>query len=146
LVRSFVDIVSKNGNLLIGIGPDEHGRIPDEQSAPLRGLGAWMRVNGEAICRTRPWAIAETTTTEGTPVRFTRSDGAVNAILLDLPTREFGIRGIDCTAVDTVRVLGLEETVDWRVVDGVLTVRLPERMPVSPAYVVTLGDGVRPTG
>ena len=105
-----------------------------------------MRVNGEAIYRTRPWAIAETTTTEGTPVRFTCRDGAVNAILLDLPTREFGIRGIDCTAVDTVRVLGLDETVDWRVDDGVLTVRLPERMPVSPAYVVTLGHGVRPTG
>jgi alpha-L-fucosidase len=145
LVRSFVDIVSKNGNLLIGIGPDEHGRIPDEQSAPLRGLGAWMRVNAEAICRTRPWAIAETTTTEGTPVRFTCRDGAVNAILLDLPTREVGIRGIDCTDVDTVRVLGLEETVDWRVTDGLLTLRLPERMPVSPAYVVTLGKGVRPS-
>ena len=146
LVRSFADIVSKNGNLLIGIGPDERGRIPDEQVAPLRGLGAWMRVNGEAICRTRPWAIAEATTTEGTPVRFTCRGGAVNAILLDLPTREFGLRGVDCTDVDQVRVLGLDETVDWQVDDGLLTVRLPERIPVSPAYVVTLGDGVRPTG
>src|SRR5262249_47865296 len=43
LVRSFVDIVSKNGNLLIGIGPQPDGTIPDEQRAPLRGLGEWLR-------------------------------------------------------------------------------------------------------
>ena len=144
LVRSFADIVSKNGNLLIGIGPDERGVIPDEQLAPLRGLGAWMSVNGKAIYRTRPWDIAEATTTTGAGVRFTQRDGAVNAILLDLPEREFGIRGVDATDIDTVRVLGLDEQVDWQVDDGMLTVRLPERMPVSPAHVVTLGHAVRP--
>ena len=146
LVRSFADIVSKNGNLLIGIGPDERGVIPVEQLAPLRGLGAWMRVNGEAIYCTRPWDIAEATTTTGAAVRFTQCDGAVNAILLDLSEREFGIRGVDATDVDTVRVLGLDEPVDWQVDDGMLVVRLPERMPVSPAHVLTLGHAVRPTG
>jgi len=146
LVRSFADIVSKNGNLLIGIGPDERGVIPVEQLAPLRGLGAWMRVNGAAIYRTRPWDIAEATTTTGTAVRFTQCDGAVNAILLDLSEREFGIRGVDATDVDTVRVLGLDEPVDWQVDDGMLVVRLPERMPVSPAHVLTLGHAVRPSG
>jgi alpha-L-fucosidase len=146
LVRSFADIVSKNGNLLIGIGPDERGVIPAEQLSPLRGLGAWMRVNGEAIYCTRPWDIAEATTTTGAAVRFTQCDGAVNAILLDLSEREFGIRGVDATDVDTVRVLGLDEPVDWQVDDGMLVVRLPERMPVSPAHVLTLGHAVRPTG
>ena len=146
LVRSFADIVSKNGNLLIGIGPDERGVIPAEQLSPLRGLGAWMRVNGKAIYRTRPWDIAEATTTTGAAVRFTQCDGAVNAILLDLSEREFGIRGVDATDVDTVRVLGLDEPVDWQVDDGMLVVRLPERMPVSPAHVLTLGHAVRPSG
>ena len=138
--------MSKNGNLLIGIGPDEFGRIPDEQLAPLRGLGSWMRINGEAIYRTRPWAIAEATTTEGTAVRFTQRDGAVNAILLDLPEREFGIRGVDATDIDAVRILGLDEPVEWRVEQGMLRLRLPERMPVSPAHVLTLGHDVRPAG
>jgi alpha-L-fucosidase len=105
-----------------------------------------MRINGEAIYRTRPWAIAETTTTAGTAVRFTQRDGAVNAILLDLPEREFGIRGLDATDVGAVRVLGISDPVDCRVVDGMLTVRLPERMPVSPAHVLSLGHGVRPVG
>lgn len=146
LVRSFADIVSKNGNLLIGIGPDEHGRIPDEQIAPLRGLGAWLRTNGSAIYRTRPWLVASATTTEGSEVRFTQREGAVHAILLDIPTREFGIRGVDATAVTEVGLLGLDEPVEWEVRGGRLWLRTPERLPVSPAHVLTLGHGARPAG
>lgn len=144
LVRSFVDVVSKNGNLLIGIGPDEFGQIPDQQLVPLRGLGDWLKTNGQAIYGTRPWEIAEARTTEGTAVRFTQHDGALNAILLDVPMREFGIRGIDATAVTNVRVLGLDQHVDWQVDGGMLTVRLPDRIPISPAHVLTLGHGARP--
>ena len=144
LVRSLVDIVSKNGNLLIGIGPDQNGRFPERQLAPLRGLGAWLRTNGVALYRTRPWAIAQATTTEGTAVRFTQREGWVNAILLDLPLREFGIRGVDATAVTEVRMPGLGEPVDWWVEQGMLRLQLPERIPPSPAHVVTLGPGARP--
>ena len=144
LIRSFVDIVSKNGNLLIGVGPDERGRLPDEQLVPLRALGSWLRVNGAAVYRTRPWLIADTTTTAGTEVRFTQCDGAVNAILLDLAERDFGIRGVNCTDIAEVRMLGLDEPIEWRVEDGMLRVRLPERMPVSSAHVLELGRGPRP--
>jgi alpha-L-fucosidase len=144
LVRSFVDIVSKNGNLLIGIGPDQRGRFPEEQLVPLRGLGSWLGVNGQAVFGTRPWEIAETTTTEGTAVRFTRSEECLNAILLDLSAVEFGIRGLDCSDVTQVRMLGLSQSVDWRVTDGMLWVRLPERMPPSPAYVITMSGAARP--
>ncbi len=144
LVRSFADIVSKNGNLLIGIGPDQFGRIPEQQLVPLRGLGAWLAVNGSAVFGTRPWLIAEATTTEGGPVRFTQRDGAVNAILLDVSAPEFGLRGVDAGEVAEVRLLGLDEPVQWRVDDGELTVRLPERLPVSPARVLDLGRGLRP--
>lgn len=143
LVRSFADIVSKNGNLLIGVGPDEHGRLPERQRAPLRELGAWLRVNGEAIYATRPWEIASATTTDGGGVRFTRRSGTVYAIVLDLPTRDVGIRGLDATDVSDVRVLGLPEPVDWRVDGGLLKVTLPQRMPVSPAHVIAIGGGAR---
>jgi len=146
LIRSFVDIVAKNGNLLIGVGPDERGRLPDEQLVPLRALGAWLRVNGDAIYRTRPWLIADATTTAGTEVRFTARDGALNAILLDLAEPEFGIRGVDATDVTAVRMLGLDEPIHWQVDDGMLRVRLPERMPVAPAHVLTLGTGAKAIG
>ncbi|MGI9163932.1 MAG: alpha-L-fucosidase, partial [Mycobacterium sp.] len=144
LVRSFADIVAKNGNLLIGVGPDQFGRFPTEQLAPLRGLGSWLRVNGEAIYRTRPWLIPQTTTSAGTEVRFTARGGAVNAILLDVPERELTLRGVDATGVTGVRVLGLDGPADWQVTDGALTVRLPERMPVSPAHVIALSGDLLP--
>jgi alpha-L-fucosidase len=79
-------------------------------------------------------------------VRFTQRNGSVYAMLLDLPQREFGIRGVDATAVTEVRMLGLDEPVEWRVADGLLTVRLPDRMPVSPVHVLSLGGGLRSAG
>jgi alpha-L-fucosidase len=60
--------------------------------------------------------------------------------------RSFGLRGVDATVVGDVRILGLDEPVDWRVDDGMLRLRLPERMPVSAADVLVLGRGARPAG
>lgn len=145
LVRSLVDIVAKNGNLLIGIGPDEYGCFPEEQLTPLRGLGSWLQANGEAVYRTRPWVMAEATTTEGNAVRFTHRDGSLNVILLDVSAAEFGIRGVDASEVSEVRMLGFDEPLNWRVIDGQLRLRLPARMPMSPAYALTC-RGLRPTG
>ena len=72
LVRMFVDIVSKNGNLLLNVGPMADGTIPEIQLSRLRALGAWLQVNGEAIFGTRPWVRAEGATEDGTAMRFTR--------------------------------------------------------------------------
>ena len=125
LVHMLVDVVSKNGNLLIGIGPDAQGRIVPEQQAPLRGLGEWMAAHGDVIRGSRPWTTPATETTEGTPVRFVRQGDEVFAILLGLPgMRTFGLRGVD----------------------GVDDITLPERVPVEPAYVVPLGTGARWSG
>jgi len=49
VVRLLCDIVSKGGNLLLNIGPDANGRVPEAAQETLRGVGAWMTVNGEAI-------------------------------------------------------------------------------------------------
>jgi len=144
LVRMLADIVSKNGNLLIGVGPDQTGSIPAAQQAPLRGLGEWMAVNGEAIYDTRPWHVAEATTTEGAGVRFTQRDGHVHAIVLDMPERTFGIRGVDATGVTGVRALGVDGPLEWTVDDGMLRVTMPERLPAAPAHVLVLDGQVRP--
>ena len=147
LVHMLVDVVSKNGNLLIGIGPDEHGRIIAEQQAPLRGLGAWMKANGTVIRGSRPWVTPATETTEGTPVRFVQKDGEVHAVLLGLPgARTFGLRGVDGRSVDAVHIVGSRAKVGIGERDGMVEITLPERVPVEPAYSLHLGREVRWNG
>ena len=85
LIQMLCDIVSKNGNLLLNVGPDGHGRIPDVQASRLREIGAWLRDNGDAIYGTRPWHTAAATTREGHNVRFTSKGDAVYAIVFDPP-------------------------------------------------------------
>ena len=57
LVADLVDIVSKNGTLLLNIGPRADGTIPDEQRDILLGIGRWLKTNGEAIYGSRPHKI-----------------------------------------------------------------------------------------
>src|SRR5438477_7561448 len=72
LIHLLVDIVSKNGNLLLDVGPEADGTIPAVQMERLQALGNWMRVNGQAIYETHPWKRAEGASVQGIPVRFTQ--------------------------------------------------------------------------
>jgi len=85
LLADFIDGVAKNGNLLLNVGPRADGVIPGAQAARLRAFGAWLRANGEAVYATRPWTRAETWTSDGAPVRFTRRGKRVNVIVLASP-------------------------------------------------------------
>lgn len=49
LIRTLVDVASKGGNFLLNVGPDAQGRIPQQSLDRLKDIGAWMRVNGDAI-------------------------------------------------------------------------------------------------
>ena len=57
LIATLVDAVSKNGNLLLNVGPRADGTIPDEARTVLTGIGDWLSINGEAIYGTRPWVL-----------------------------------------------------------------------------------------
>ena len=57
LVRLLMDVVSKNGNLLLNIGPKADGTIPEGMKQRLLAMGEWLKVHGEAVYDTRPWNV-----------------------------------------------------------------------------------------
>jgi len=107
LVHLLVDVVSKGGNLLLGVGPRADGSIPELQRDRLQALGAWLRANGEAIYGTRPCAVAEATSAEGVALRFTRKGEVTYAIALDpLPGTTLTLPGFVAPGDASVRRIG----------------------------------------
>ena len=143
LVHSFIDIVSKNGNLLLNVGPQADGRIPDVQRDRLLGLGTWLQANGEAIFAARPWARAEGRTREGNRVRFTQRSHALYAAVLAAPESESAtIEALRVPAGSTVHMLGHCRPLSWREDGQDLQVNLPDGLRDSvreaPAYVLKI--------
>ena len=102
LISDFIDGVSKNGNLLLNVGPQSDGSIPAPQLERLKAFGVWLRANGEAIYGTRPWIRAEAETDEGVPVRFTaKGDDLYLIPLASLPGERIFIRGLSVSGEAT---------------------------------------------
>lgn len=145
LIQMFCDVVSKNGNLLLGVGPRPDGTVPEVQQAPLRGLGAWLDVNGEAIYGSRPWVVTESVTADGTPLRFTKSGEGVYVLVMGMPqVRRITMRAVDGSRVRRVRLVGSDAQLEWSVEPGGdLSVTLPPQLPMTPVTVLDLGIDVR---
>jgi alpha-L-fucosidase len=100
IVKQLADIISKNGNLLMNIGPRSDGTIPEGVQQVLRDVGGWLKLNGDAVYGTRPWTVYgegptqvkagsfhDTDTVAYTPedFRFTTKGGALYAIEMEWP-------------------------------------------------------------
>lgn len=139
LIYLLVDIVSKNGNLLLDIGPEADGTIPEVQMSRLRALGAWLKQNGEAIYGTRPWNRAEGETAEGIPMRFTQTDSSLYAIVMGEPnTSKAILKNVAPKPGSAIYMLGQDAPLQWVQHGDDIEVTLPSHPAGHYAYVLKM--------
>ena len=135
LIWSLVDIVAKNGNLLLNVGPrgDDAG-IPEVQVRRLEWLRSFLQRSGEAIYGTRPWTRAEGRTDQDVGVRFTQRGGTLYAILLGSPRgRVITLKDLPVPAPARVDLLGAGP-VPVEASGEDLRIGLPDALPDEPAH------------
>ncbi|MCX6924134.1 MAG: alpha-L-fucosidase, partial [Verrucomicrobia bacterium] len=124
VLTSLIDIVSKGGNFMVGIGPDGTGKFHPVAVERLERVGRWLAVNGEAIYGTRPYR----TWSDGNDIRYTRSKDwrTVYAISLKWPARELKLRNVRAREGSQVRMLGVDQPLAWRQTQDELRIEIPE--------------------
>ncbi len=152
IICDLVDVVSKNGSMLLNVGPKADGTIPEEDANILLDIGKWLAVNGEGIYGTIPWKISGegvtkvpdgyfTETDKGSytheDFRFTYKDGCVYVFALNWS--EDGVarikslgkgyhlfKGYCKTVVNSVEVLGSKSGCSYTHSEEYLTVVCPD--------------------
>jgi alpha-L-fucosidase len=162
VVDTLVDVVSRNGNLLLNFPLRSNGTLDDDERAILDALGAWMAVNGEAIYGTRPWrtfgegpsaapaagdakfneaARKELTAAD---VRFTTKGDALYAFVMGQPGPEVTIAALAPSGahgvrrIERVERLGVPGSLRFTQDAKGLTVALPARTPSDLAVALKI--------
>lgn len=160
VLHDFIDIVSKNGQLLLNVSPRYDGSIPNDQRKVLKDIGDWLRINGEAIYETRPWKIfgegptqmkgdghfAQATAYNKNDIRFTRNGEQIYAITLGTPTDEFTIvalalnNSLDEEPITSVTSLNGDYVESWQQDHDGLKITLKQKAPEQLAYAFKIGQ------
>ncbi len=150
VVQMFVDVVSKNGTMLLSIPMRGDGTIDDQEMAFLKGFTAWTKTNGEGIFASRPWSVyGEGPTLPGRgrgrdavipytqeDIRFTTKNGDLYAFILGQPESAITIKSLATGAefarpVKSVELVGSGETIRWQQTKEGLVIEKPEKMPTE---------------
>lgn len=160
IVGDLVDIVSKNGALLLNIGPRADGTIPQEEQQMLRQIGQWLTVYGEAIFSTRPWKVFGEGPTEigsgsfsdtkrsaftSRDVRFTVKGNRLYAIVMAKPEHgQVLIKSLSDSLrlypakIESVELLGRPGQLEWNRSDAGLAVQLPADHALEGAFALRI--------
>ena len=132
VVQTLVDIVSKNGNFLLDIGPKADGTIPAVMEQRLRDTGQWLRVNGESVYGTTYW----TPMAQLGSLRFSVQQGQAFYISsLEEPGSTLVVEApVPIRKGNKVTMLGYDRALDWTFDGGKLTVQVPAAARAAGRY------------
>ncbi|MBD5375932.1 MAG: hypothetical protein HDR77_10755 [Bacteroides sp.] len=162
LIRNLTDIVSKGGNLLLNVGPNQKGCFPEQTRPIFDAFNKWLSDNGEAIYGTRPWRVfgesvatditEESAQTEfhdavfdGTPknivpdVRYTRKNNTIYTIVRNVPSASYTLSAFSpkTDKVKSVTLLKNGNKADWRLTkDGLQINGMGSIAGNTPIYVL----------
>lgn len=168
VIHTLIDVVSKNGNLLLNVPVRGDGTIDSEERAIVNGIGAWLKVNGEAIYETRPWkvfgegpaiktvaAISAQGFNEGKgapftgeDLRFTVKGDQLFIFALGLPkagkasVSSLGLGSAHYPGkIGSISLLGTDQPLAFNRTDTALEILMPEIVPAQEAYVFRVLPG-----
>jgi alpha-L-fucosidase len=151
IIQMLVDIVSKNGNLLINVVQTPEGDLEPDMLQILDEIGIWTSANGEGIYGSRPWKLYGEKP-EGEPVkklgrfdenfgytskdiRFTSQGNTLYAFCLGKPETDIMIRSLAKSSkladkpVASVTMVGSKEKISWKQTTQALMIKKPSKMP-----------------
>jgi alpha-L-fucosidase len=167
VVDMLVDIVSKNGNLMLNFPLPSSGMLDDRELKVLAGITEWMNVNAEGIHGTRPWKISGQTAAAAPAgqdasfnenkrkpltagdVRFTTKGPILYAFVMDWPAKQAVIAPLATTSkyapgkIESVELLGYRGKLKWTRDESALKIDLPDQKPCDHAIAFKIsGTGI----
>ncbi len=159
-IGALVDIVSKNGNLLLNIGPKADGTIPEDCRDALLTIGKWLGKYGDAIYATRPWLVygegssqnsGDNYSYNGRDIRFTRSKDRKSLYITALGTptgNKLTVKTLkkgawDAEKIDKICLINGDERtpLEWEQTSRGLEIKLPKGIIGAYSVEVTFKDG-----
>ena len=163
LIDDLIDIVSKNGCLLLNVGPKADGTIPEDQQEVLLEIGRWLEINGVAIYGSKPWKVfgeGPTSVAKGhhsekknkqftsEDFRFTTNNNKLYAIAMEWSEngsyliKELGKDSPNCNwDIEAIQLLGSENTVHWEHHSEGLRIEVPKEKTGDHAFVFEVDFG-----
>ena len=161
VIQMLIDIVSKNGNLLLNVVQTPEGDLEPDVLSILAEIALWIPANGEGIYGTRPWKIygegpssvkkqekgrfggvKDVRPYEASDIRFTTKGETLYAFCMGKPTADIKITSLGKTsklnekAIASVKILGSKEKLTWKQEADALVISKPSKLPEWPVVTI----------